>query len=338
MKPRPFVNSRPARRMLAFTGAAVRRPLSLAGCAGLKDQYAASRRCATAHGRRSRCDTKAGEHRHPGDIPEAGRADAERRACGSHRSPTSTHSSSAGACRPNRAACAPTRCARPGRPCPQRSCLQAPDGHASGSAGYHGLGLLAGGTRQLCRGGAAAASKPSAATPTDAVLLSDLGYAYLRAGQIAEARLPLMQALQLRPTARRRKPTSRSTWKSRSRSAQADALMEANRMSPASRAAIRESAQQLAAAPRPARGSAQPQSHRGTVPGRTSRGDHRRQRRRRLQAEGRALAGHGRRSKPIAGPAATSTAAVRSHEEQNEEHRPRLRPSPGRLSESRLSR
>ncbi len=65
------------------------------------------------------------------------------------------------------------------------------------AAGYHGLGLLAG-----ARGDYAEAvrllKEAQRRNPTDAVLLSDLGYASLRAGLVAEARLPLMQALQLR--------------------------------------------------------------------------------------------------------------------------------------------
>ncbi len=71
---------------------------------------------------------------------------------------------------------------------------------ASGKAaeGWHGLGLLAG-----ARGDFAQAAddlgKASRLRPTDADILSDLGYARLRAGDVAGARLPLGQAAELNP-------------------------------------------------------------------------------------------------------------------------------------------
>jgi Flp pilus assembly protein TadD len=112
------------------------------------------------------------------------------------------------------------------------------------SAGYRGLGLLAG----------ARGSYPEAVqflkqaqrqTPTDALLLSDLGYANLRAGQIAEARLPLMQALQLGPNNTQAQANLALYLEVTGQSEQAAKLMETNRMSAASRAAVRDAAQQL---------------------------------------------------------------------------------------------
>lgn len=111
-------------------------------------------------------------------------------------------------------------------------------------AGYRGLGLLAG-----ARGAYAEAVQllklAQRQTPTDALLLSDLGYASLRAGQIEEARLPLMQALQLRPDSTQAQANLALYLVATGQGEQANRLMEANRMSEASRAAVREAAQQL---------------------------------------------------------------------------------------------
>ncbi|WP_027801389.1 tetratricopeptide repeat protein [Paraburkholderia dilworthii] len=64
------------------------------------------------------------------------------------------------------------------------------------SRGHRGLGLLAGAQGEF---GRAAAELQQAAqlAPTDPVVLSDLGYARLRAGDVAGARVPLMKAAQL---------------------------------------------------------------------------------------------------------------------------------------------
>ncbi|WP_432727739.1 hypothetical protein [Variovorax sp. W6] len=113
-------------------------------------------------------------------------------------------------------------------------------------AGYRGLGLLAG-----ARGSFAEAvqslKQAQRLTPTDAALLSDLGYASLRAGQIDEARLPLMQALQLRPDSAQAQSNLALYLEVTGQSEQAERLMEANRMSTAARAAVRDAAQQLRA-------------------------------------------------------------------------------------------
>jgi Flp pilus assembly protein TadD len=112
------------------------------------------------------------------------------------------------------------------------------------SAGYRGLGLLAG-----ARGSYAEAAQllrqAQRQTPTDALLLSDLGYASLRAGQIEEARLPLMQALQLRPDSTQAQTNLALYLEATGQAEQANRLMESNRMSAATRAAVRDAAQQL---------------------------------------------------------------------------------------------
>ncbi|RYF40759.1 MAG: hypothetical protein EOO25_11755, partial [Comamonadaceae bacterium] len=66
------------------------------------------------------------------------------------------------------------------------------------AAGSHGLGLLAAGRGDFT-GAVRLFEVSRRSRPADAVLLSDLGYALLRAGQVAAARVPLMQAFQLRP-------------------------------------------------------------------------------------------------------------------------------------------
>ncbi|MFS2164958.1 tetratricopeptide repeat protein [Variovorax sp. Varisp62] len=111
-------------------------------------------------------------------------------------------------------------------------------------AGYRGLGLLAG-----ARGNYVEAvqllKQAQRHAPTDALLLSDLGYAQLRAGSTDEARLPLMQALQLRPDSAQAQANLALYLELTNQQGQAAAMMDANRISPAARSAIREAAQQL---------------------------------------------------------------------------------------------
>jgi len=114
------------------------------------------------------------------------------------------------------------------------------------SAGYRGLGLLAG-TRGSFAEAVQLLKQAQRLTPTDAALLSDLGYASLRAGLIDEARLPLMQALQLRPDSTQAQSNLALYLEVTGQSEQADRLMEANRMSVAARTAVRDVAQQLRA-------------------------------------------------------------------------------------------
>jgi Flp pilus assembly protein TadD len=64
--------------------------------------------------------------------------------------------------------------------------------------GYHGLGLLAG-ARQDYAAAAQLLERAAARDSTAAELQSDLGYALLRGGRVAEARRPLMTASELAP-------------------------------------------------------------------------------------------------------------------------------------------
>lgn len=111
-------------------------------------------------------------------------------------------------------------------------------------AGYRGLGLLAG-----ARGNYAEAvqllKQAQRHAPTDALLLSDLGYAQMRAGSTDDARLPLMQALQLRPDSAQAQANVALYLELTNQQEQATAMMDANRLPPAARTAIRQAAQQL---------------------------------------------------------------------------------------------
>lgn len=119
------------------------------------------------------------------------------------------------------------------------------------AAGYRGLGLLAG-----ARGDYPEAvrmlKEAQQRNPTDALLLNDLGYASLRAGLIAEARLPLMQALQLKPDSKQVQANLAMYLEATQQREQASALMDANKIPAATRVAIREAARQIAASPSPA--------------------------------------------------------------------------------------
>lgn len=114
------------------------------------------------------------------------------------------------------------------------------------SAGYRGLGLLAG-----ARGNFAESvqllKQAQRQNPTDALLLSDLGYASLRAGMADEARLPLMQALQLRPDSTQAQANLALYFVVTRQNEQAAKLMDANNMPASARAAVRDAAQQLGA-------------------------------------------------------------------------------------------
>ncbi|WP_199272252.1 tetratricopeptide repeat protein [Paraburkholderia acidisoli] len=62
--------------------------------------------------------------------------------------------------------------------------------------GHRGLGLLAGGAGDFHKAAQELAAA-SALAPTDAATLSDLGYALLRDGDVAGARVPLLKAIEL---------------------------------------------------------------------------------------------------------------------------------------------
>lgn len=115
--------------------------------------------------------------------------------------------------------------------------------------GYRGLGLLAG-ARSDFPEAVRMLRQAQLRLPTDALLLNDLGYASLRAGLLDEARLPLMQALQLKPDNAQAQANLAMYFEATQQQGEARALMDANRIPSETRAAIQEAARQLAA-PRP---------------------------------------------------------------------------------------
>ncbi|WP_431110534.1 hypothetical protein [Variovorax paradoxus] len=258
MKPLDFCASpRPACRLLAIACAAAA-AIAVAGCAGTKDQYAASVDAQQRMAAEAAADTRAGanvdtqatylklvEQMQKEDLWFASLAhiDALEQRWGV--SPESTRTR-AEALR------------QTGQAAPAEATYKRLLGTPFASAGYRGLGLLAG-----ARGNYAEAvqllAQAQRRTPTDALLLSDLGYAYLRAGQAEEARLPLMQALQLRPDSAQALANLALYLEVTNQRDQAAALMDANRMPQPTREAVREAAMQMRASgglPAPSAGAA----------------------------------------------------------------------------------
>ncbi|MGJ7565084.1 hypothetical protein ACSFBM_14610 [Variovorax sp. GB1R11] len=233
----------PAHRALAWVCVATA-TFAVAGCAGVKDQYAASADAQQRMAAEAAADTKAGaavdtqatylrlvEQMQKEDLWFASLAhiDALEQRWGV--SPDST--------RVRAEALRQT-----GQAAPAEAAYKRLMGTPLESAGYRGLGLLAG-TRGDYAEAVRLLSHAQRRTPTDALLLSDLGYASLRAGQLEEARLPLMQALQLKPDSMQAQANLALYLEVTQQREQAAALMNANRMSDATRLAIREAAQQM---------------------------------------------------------------------------------------------
>ncbi|WP_183023752.1 lipopolysaccharide assembly protein LapB [Variovorax sp. UMC13] len=117
-------------------------------------------------------------------------------------------------------------------------------GTALEAAGYRGLGLLAGSEADYPQA-VSLLEEAQRRTPTDGVLLSDLGYAQMRAGRLAQARVPLMQALQLASDNVQVQVNAALYLQASGQATHAEALMEESKMPPATRSAIREAARTL---------------------------------------------------------------------------------------------
>ncbi|MDZ4355565.1 MAG: hypothetical protein U1B84_03980 [Variovorax sp.] len=238
------VSPRRLRHTLPLSVAIAVMALAASGCAGLKDQYAASTDAQQRAAAEVASDTKAGatvdtqatylklvDQMQKEDLWFASLAhiDALEQRWGI--SPESTRVR-ADALR------------QTGQAIPAETAYKRLLGTPLESAGYRGLGLLAG-----SRGNYAEAvqllTQAQRRTPTDALLLSDLGYANLRAGRLEDARLPLMQALQLRPDSTQAQANLALYFEATNQEDQARALMDANRMSEATRRAVREAALQI---------------------------------------------------------------------------------------------
>lgn len=112
--------------------------------------------------------------------------------------------------------------------------------------GYRGLGLLAGSEGNYLQA-VQMLEQAQRRTPTNGVLLSDLGYAQMRAGRLSQARVPLMQALQLASDNLQVQVNAALYLQASGQQAQAEALMDASKMPASTRAAIREAALALPA-------------------------------------------------------------------------------------------
>jgi Flp pilus assembly protein TadD len=112
----------------------------------------------------------------------------------------------------------------------------------------HGLGLLAAQSKHY----ELAVRQLSAArdlTPTDAVLLSDLGFALLNTAQAAAARIPLMQAAQLQPANVRIQSNVALYLVLHGEGQDAAAWMHQHQMNETQRTKVFQLAQQLASVP-----------------------------------------------------------------------------------------
>ncbi|WP_306855351.1 tetratricopeptide repeat protein [Cupriavidus necator] len=118
---------------------------------------------------------------------------------------------------------------------------------AEAAHAHHGLGLLAGRQDDFAR--AVTALRAAAALdPVNARIASDLGYALMRAGALQDARVPVMQALEL--DARNPRVISNAVvWlMADGKRAQANAMMQKAALPEATRGAIRKEADRIARA------------------------------------------------------------------------------------------
>jgi Flp pilus assembly protein TadD len=110
--------------------------------------------------------------------------------------------------------------------------------------GYHGLGLLAGHAGDFARA-AQAFETASRLQPTDAATLSDLGYARLRLGDVAGARVPLMKAAELAQGNPKIMSNVALFLLASGQAGEAHALIAQQKFSPEVQQAIRRDAQQI---------------------------------------------------------------------------------------------
>jgi Flp pilus assembly protein TadD len=113
--------------------------------------------------------------------------------------------------------------------------------------GYRGLGLLAGVAGEFAK----ASEELDAATrlqPTDALTLSDLGYARLRLGDVAGARVPLMKAAELAQDNPKILSNFALFLLAEGQAAAAQGLIAQQKFSPEVQQAIRADAQRIAVA------------------------------------------------------------------------------------------
>ncbi|RDK03583.1 tetratricopeptide repeat protein [Paraburkholderia lacunae] len=115
--------------------------------------------------------------------------------------------------------------------------------------GYRGIGLIAGAAGDFA-GAAQALQQAAQLAPTDAVTLSDLGYARLRNGDVNGARVPLMKAAELDQNNPKIVSNVALYLLANGDQARALAVMNQQKLAPDVRAAIRSDAAKVAAAER----------------------------------------------------------------------------------------
>ncbi|SIT36473.1 putative lipoprotein transmembrane [Paraburkholderia piptadeniae] len=120
--------------------------------------------------------------------------------------------------------------------------------------GYRGLGLLAGASGDFERASQALETAVELA-PTDVATLSDLGYARLRAGDIAGARVPLMKAAELDGHNQKVIGNVVLYLLADGQTARAQALIKDQKIAPDVRTQIRDEAAKVTAASRARRNS-----------------------------------------------------------------------------------
>ncbi|OXC78158.1 pilus assembly protein [Caballeronia sordidicola] len=113
--------------------------------------------------------------------------------------------------------------------------------------GYRGLGLLAGAAGQFDKA-SEALDTATRLQPTDALTLSDLGYARLRLGDVAGARVPLMKAAELAQDNPKILSNVALFLLADGQAAAAQGLIAQQKFSPEVQQAIRADAQRIAAA------------------------------------------------------------------------------------------
>ncbi|MDR5773653.1 MULTISPECIES: tetratricopeptide repeat protein [unclassified Caballeronia] len=115
--------------------------------------------------------------------------------------------------------------------------------------GYRGLGLLSGQSGDF-DAAAAQFAHASDLAPTDAPILSDLGYALLRAGDVEGARVPLMKASELAPNSTKTMSNVALYLLASGQAANAQSLMTQQKFSPNAQQAIADDAKRVADAAR----------------------------------------------------------------------------------------
>lgn len=113
------------------------------------------------------------------------------------------------------------------------------------AAAYRGLGLLAGAGNDYTRA-AEMFEKARQVLPADGLLLSDLGYALLRARRFDAARLPVLQAAQLQPANPKVRSNLALYLLTQGQADQARQVMDEARFNATTRQAIEQQAQELA--------------------------------------------------------------------------------------------